>query len=397
MGTLTVKNCTIWDVHYWRRGGKSKAVVKPGKEGTYDWGTTYTLGVKREKLSPEGKHYRKAVNNKGTYYIVWNSSKEELDILSENSASVYPNSNDNKYLSIFFKTYNNWMSTLDGTLTLDKFSIPGTHDSGTKKVGKGMAHTQNFDIDRQLEDGIRFLDIRLDGVVGFKDKLVVYHGFIFCFLSFEEVLNSCKSFLDKNSEETIIMLVDTSGFIYRDIEKRFKKYLEKDKFKNLFYLKGDIPSLDKIRGKIILFRRFHIEGSSIMGVDLSKGWKDNETFSLTTPKKNKFEIEDKYNDHNTNKKVKYVEANLNNAISNPNDGIMYITYNSISAGSHTPYQYACGGKGIDPAMNPSLQTYLKSKTGYKRFGIIMLDFYNDKGADYDLIEAIIKSNDGFKK
>ena len=44
-------------------------------------------------------------------------------------------------------------------------SIPGTHDSGTSSLfgvtDKGAAHCQNFNIIQQLNDGIRFLDIRI--------------------------------------------------------------------------------------------------------------------------------------------------------------------------------------------------------------------------------------------
>jgi 1-phosphatidylinositol phosphodiesterase len=396
MGTLRVRNCTIWDVHYWRKLGPSKAVVKPGGEGTYDWNATYTLGVKRENVTPDGKAYRDAVNQNGIYYIVWDSDDSKLKIITEAEASVYPRSPDNKYLSNWLRNHPDWMSKLNGSHTLDKFSIPGTHDSGTKNTGAGVAHTQNFNIATQLEDGIRFLDIRLDGVTKFDDKLVVKHGCILCFLDFEEVLESCSSFLKKNSRETIIMLVDSSGCLFNDIEERFKTYLEKDKFKNLFNLEGGIPTLDIARGKIVLFRRFEIKGSGVMGVDLSKDWEKDKTFSLTTPQGDKFEIEDEYKQHNTPEKVIAVEDNLNKAIANPDDGVMYMTYNSISAGGHTPYQYAWGGTGIDPAMNPSLQIYLDGKTGDRRFGLVILDFYNDKGSQNGITEAVIMSNDGLK-
>ncbi|NQY65348.1 MAG: hypothetical protein HRT38_16850 [Alteromonadaceae bacterium] len=58
-------------------------------------------------------------------------------------------------------TTENWISNLEGSVTLDKLSIPGTHDSGASKARKGQAHNQNFDIITQLNDGIRFLDIRV--------------------------------------------------------------------------------------------------------------------------------------------------------------------------------------------------------------------------------------------
>jgi|TARA_B110000037_G_C17064908_1_gene483390 1-phosphatidylinositol phosphodiesterase len=405
MSDLKVRNCTVWDVHYWKVSkGNEDDIAEPGKEGIINSSTTgYTLGVKRVNISPDGRTTKLSVSKSGIYYVVWNGKK--LDILTEAEALKYPHSDDNKYLSKWFKTNSTWMSYLDGALTLDKFSIPGTHDSGTKKTGKGIAHTQNFDIDTQLEDGIRFLDIRLDGVTEFDSKLVVKHGCILCSLSFGDVLDSCKSFLKKNSEETIIMLVDSCHCEVSivcsdaDIANRFDDYLNKPEYKNLFYLGTEIPKLDAVRGRVVLFRRFKTNGSDNMGLNLSgDAWKDDQTFSLETPQGNVFQIEDQYSEHNTPKKLKAVEANLNKAISNPNDGKMFITYNSISGKlTRTPYQYAWGGPGIAPVMNPSLKTYLHGKSGSQRFGTIMLDFYNNRGSNNGIVEAIIRSNDGLKQ
>ncbi|NOQ64196.1 MAG: phosphatidylinositol-specific phospholipase C domain-containing protein [Methyloprofundus sp.] len=287
------------------------------------------------------------------------------------------------------------MSGLNGTFTLDKFSIPGTHDSGTEKIADGYAHTQNFGIATQLEDGIRFLDIRVSTQNNSGDPLKVMHGIYSCKISFGDVLNSCTTFLTANTRETIIMLMDSASDSSGDIEAGFKTYLAQDQYKDLFYLEGNIPPLDTIRGKIILFRRFEIEGSGVMGVNLSEGWKKNETFSLTTPDGVKLEIEDQYKQHDTNKKVKLVQDCLNVAIDTPDDGIMYMTYNSLATnGFHTPYQYAWGGNGVKPAMNVSLEAYLAGKTGERRYGVIMLDFYNDHGRDNGNVESIIGSNAG---
>jgi 1-phosphatidylinositol phosphodiesterase len=397
MGTLRLRNCTVWDVHYWRKGGNSEAIAGPGQEGTYDWGATYTLGVKRMYVSPDGKNYRQAVNQNGIYYAVWNAGKQELEILSEHEANLYPWSEDNAFLTKWIKRLPDWMSALDGQYSLNKYSIPGTHDSGTERTGDGAAHTQNFGISAQLEDGIRFLDIRLDGVTEFDQELVVKHGCILCFLNFSDVLNSCKSFLENHQGETIIMLVNASGCLYNNIESRFKHYLEQEAYRNLFYLGETMPALNQVRGKIVLFRRFRIDDSSILGVDLSHGWEDNKTFSLTTPQGVRFEIEDQYKDHDTHVKLAAVEASLNSSLADSSDNIMHITYNSISFGGHTPYQYAWGGGGVDPIMNPSLESFLLARPGTRRFGVVMLDFYNNQGSQNGIVEALVRSNDGLVK
>ena len=397
MGTLRLRNCTVWDVHYWRQTKGGDAIAKPGEEGTIEFGATYTLGVKRVNVSPDGKNYRSAVNQNGIYYAVWDAGKQELQILSESEALVYPWSADNAYITKWIKRQPDWMSALDGNYSLNRYSIPGTHDSGTQHTGDGAAHTQNFGIADQLVDGIRFLDIRLDGVTEFDKDLVVKHGCILCFLSFGEVLDSCKAFLSAHSGETIIMLVNASGCLYSNIESRFKHYLEQDAYKDLFYLGEEMPVLESVRGKIVLLRRFKIDDDSVLGIDLSKDWEDNQTFRLETPEGVLFDIEDQYKDHDTHVKLAAVKTSIDNSIADPEDNVMHITFNSISFGGHTPYQYAWGGGGVDPIMNPSLETYLNGKGANQRFGVVMLDFYNNKGSQNGIVETLVNANNSLLK
>ncbi|HLP54433.1 MAG TPA: phosphatidylinositol-specific phospholipase C domain-containing protein [Fluviicola sp.] len=396
MGTLRIRNCTIWDVHYWRQtAGNDKDIAKPGTEGTLSFGVTYTLGVKRLHVSPDGKDYRSAVNPNGIYYAVWDNVSQKLQILTEEQANNYPITSDNKYLTNWIQKFPSWMSHLKGTYTLDRYTIPGTHDSGTKNTGDGAAHTQNFGIYDQLQDGIRFLDIRLDGVTAFDNELVVKHGCILCFLNFSDVLNDCKTFLASNNRETIIMLVNASGCLFNDIASRFENYLAQDAYKNLFYLGDTLPTLDQVRGKVVLFRRFEADTSdSPLGIDLSSGWLDNATFTLITPQEQHFQIEDQYAEHDTHVKARVVDDALGVALDNQGNGTMYITYNSISSTLfHTPYMYAWGGSGIDPALNPHLESFLAVRPGARHFGTVMLDFYNNQGSQNQLVEMLIAANE----
>jgi 1-phosphatidylinositol phosphodiesterase len=411
MAKLTLRNCTIWDVHFWREGGNSKAVVRPGKESDYKWSTTYKLKVERDSVTPKGKHSRNAVNQAGTYYVVWNNSKQELDILSEAEASKYKWSKDNKYLSNWFTTYPNWMSELNDDLTIDQLSIPGTHDSGTKKTGPGPAHTQNFDIETQLQDGIRFLDIRVGNnlvintplvptpMINKEDPFKIVHGIVDCGITFKDILNTCSDFLKHNPRETIIMLMDDYNVSPTMAEEGFKRYLNMEQYQNLFYLGTKLPPLGQLRGKVVLLRRFEIESSAELGVNLSKNWPDDDTLSLTTPDGVKFRIEDNYKQWDTHKKVKTVEKCLIDAVTTPDDEVIHITYNSLSwgIGRHTPYQYTWGGSGVDPIMNTTLQDHLTKLSGSHRLGLVILDFYNNKGSDGDIVAAIIHSNDGVTK
>jgi 1-phosphatidylinositol phosphodiesterase len=295
-------------------------------------------------------------------------------------------------------TAKNWMSNLDGNTTIDKLSIPGTHDSGTsdlkKIIDKGPAHTQNFNIITQLNDGIRFLDIRVMHKEGRPaDPLQIYHGAIECQISFGNVLDACTKFLKENTQETIIMLINAASGNGKDIQQYFDVYLQQPQYQSLFNLESVPPTLAKLRGKVVLFRRFPGD----MGVDLSFDWY-NTTFPVTNPEAVKFKIEDQYNQHDTKKKLCDVETMIRSAINNPNDGVIYITFNSISQGGHTPYQYAWGGGlgRVNPKMNPGLESYLKSDSGTNRFGVIMLDFYNNENGNINNnnTKLIINSNLG---
>ncbi|MGI3081161.1 phosphatidylinositol-specific phospholipase C [Vibrio alginolyticus] len=289
---------------------------------------------------------------------------------------------------------NNWMSGLNETLTLDRISIPGTHDSGTAKAPPIGARTQNFGIYTQLNDGIRFLDIRVTDNGTEDDPLNIYHGIISCDISLGDVLDDCLLFLKENPSETIIMLMNAATSSVKGVQEKFDYYAEQEKYSDLFYLDTKVPTLKQSRSKIVLLRRF--SGSS--GIDLSHGWKVNETFTLTTPQNQVFEIEDQYKEHDTHKKMAAVEYAINRAIDAPEDGVIHITYNSIAQGWHTPYQY-CWGGGIGtviPQMNPGLTEFLQVKQKGDRLGIIVLDFYNNEVGNIDNrnTEIIINTNSG---
>ncbi|MEZ8226704.1 phosphatidylinositol-specific phospholipase C [Vibrio splendidus] len=288
----------------------------------------------------------------------------------------------------------NWMSALDKNLTLDSISMPGTHDSGTQKALKGGARTQNFGIYDQLSDGIRFLDIRVKPNGPELDPLNIYHGDFSCGISFGDVLNDCLKFLSENPSESVVMLMNAATNSDKDIQTKFDEYLKQEKYKHLFYLEPRIPALHEAQSKIVLLRRF--DGDE--GIDLSNGWEKNATFTLTTPENQVFRIEDEYQQHDTHKKMATVHSSINRAMETPNDNAVHITYNSISLGGHSPYQYAWGGGfgKVDPKMNPGLTEFLAEQQKGKRFGIVVLDFYNNEEGHIDNrnAELIINANSG---
>jgi 1-phosphatidylinositol phosphodiesterase len=221
--------------------------------------------------------------------------------------------------------------------------------------------------------------------------------------------------LEQNKGETIIMLVN-AAVDGEDVAANFMWYLRDDvtnPYAILFRLTEQanpaiLAPLGQLRGKIALLRRFTTNSPTpVLGVDLSapplpgttNGWKDDATFKLITPSPAAvvFKIEDQYKQSDTGKKSKAVEDALNEAIQVPPDEIIHITYNSVAMAGHTPYQYAWGDTlgTVSPTMNKkTMRNYLNSHPGHRRFGVIMLDFYNDEGKakDSDIVDSIINSN-----
>src|SRR5262245_31557222 len=112
-----------------------------------------------------------------------------------------------------------WMSLLDDDVLIRDLSIPGTHDSTALK---GMTHyevseTQNWKVEEQLENGIRFLDLRVKRKDDGSNELAMWHGSDFIYdpyssnshdqLYFRTVIEKCVDWLQRHSTETIIISV----------------------------------------------------------------------------------------------------------------------------------------------------------------------------------------------
>ena len=67
-----------------------------------------------------------------------------------------------------------WMAEIDGKTKLSNISLPGTHDSCTQFIGLSYVfRCQNSSIKAQLENGYRYLDIRLALDEDNTDKLIL--------------------------------------------------------------------------------------------------------------------------------------------------------------------------------------------------------------------------------
>lgn len=269
----------------------------------------------------------------------------------------------------------NWMKNVDSNKYLSQLSIPGTHDSGALYESVyGTAKCQELSIDKQLEAGTRYLDIRCREI---GDAFAIHHGMVYQHANFDDVINSCSKFLRDNPSETIILSVKEeykSENSTKSFEEVFDTYVNKNR--NLWYLNDTIPTLGEVRGKIVLVRRF--ASSSKKGIDASS-WKDNTTFSINNS--SNLVIQDCYKVGNNSNKWKAI-TNLYEKASRSNDNCLYINYGS-------GYKSTLGIPNIRKVksyINPKIIKYFNENTK-GRFGITVVDF-----ADEDINRSVINTN-----
>ena len=178
-----------------------------------------------------------------------------------------------------------WMKYVDDNKFLDDLSIPGTHDSGTCSVDNdtepqsSQVKCQQDYIPTQLLEGIRYFDIRL----GKGDDPGIDHGDYYLlkkdayFMHLSDVIGYFNTFLNENPTEALIMLVSRGNDEATDesVTTAFAKVMADNP--DLFYTSSRVPTLGEVRGKIVLLRRFRLDGDSVSGhtwgLDLTE-WDD---------------------------------------------------------------------------------------------------------------------------
>lgn len=181
-----------------------------------------------------------------------------------------------------------WMKYVDGSKYLDELSIPGTHDSSTCSVDNdtepqtSLAKCQQDYIPTQLLEGIRYFDIRL-GKNNDKGDPGIDHGICYLlkkdggFIHLSDVIGYFKTFLNENPSEALIMLVSRGNDEATDdsVTTAFANVMDNNS--DLFYTSSHVPTLNEVRGKIVLLRRFKLAGDSVdghtWGLDLTE-WDD---------------------------------------------------------------------------------------------------------------------------
>lgn len=184
------------------------------------------------------------------------------------------------YLAIYSSAkLDAWMSQFKNETPLSALSIPGTHNSPTHHKALPSVRCQAVSVKEQLENGVRFLDIRVqpeNPENPEKDGLILVHSAFPISLTgnkyFRDIVNTVFEFLDANPSETVIMSVKREG-IGKATDQQLSKILH-DHYatdSTRWFTEDRIPVLGEVRDKIVLMRRFGLD-DSLKGEHGGKGW-----------------------------------------------------------------------------------------------------------------------------
>lgn len=333
----------------------------------------------------------------------------------------------------FFSSANpsSWMSRFKDVTPLSALSIPGTHNSPTHHHALPSVQCQAVSVPEQLDNGVRFLDIRVqpeDADDTSKDGLVLVHGQFPISLRgkryFRDLVNHVLAFLDAHPSETVIMSVKREGpgdHTDAQLARRLRDHYASDPAR--WYTAPGIPTLGEARRKIVLMRRFALDDALRDEYAPQGGWCINaETWQYNTPSdvcpSGDVCVQDfceVMETKNIEVKVQYCEAQLDRSAINvtcipgglnvqadqqqqqsepPPKQPLYINFLS---GSNF-WNVQTWPERIATKVNPAIVDYLcrrhgeaQGKEGDWSTGIVVCDWVGKKG-DWDLIRCIVGMN-----
>ncbi|KAI1826419.1 phosphatidylinositol-specific phospholipase C [Xylaria intraflava] len=315
-----------------------------------------------------------------------------------------------------------WMQEIHDEYPLTALSIPGTHNSPTCHVALPSVRCQAVGVREQLENGVRFLDIRVNVSQDDTALTLVHSAFPISLTGnkyFKGLVDVIYSFLDANPSETIIMSVKREG-TGRGTDQRLSKLLKEQFYnKDRWYTEPRIPKLGEVRGRIILLRRHandetlnHEWGGRGWGLDCS-AWPDNCEDGLVGS--GLARVQDFYEiDQSTNiqKKIELARRHLERAA----EGVCLLPnhkgyrkdappvpffINFLSASNF--FNANCWPERIAAKVNPAVVEYICLRHGISgkgpaglsvgdaATGIVVTDWVGLQG-DWDLIRCIVGWN-----
>ncbi|WP_342664831.1 phosphatidylinositol-specific phospholipase C domain-containing protein [Jongsikchunia kroppenstedtii] len=233
---------------------------------------------------------------------------------------------------------------------------------------------------------MRFLDIRCNGLQGSTNAFGIYHSSFYQGVTFDTVLDQCRTFLAANPGEVLIMRVKKEDGTSNDVGGAFGQifdgYLGAKGYGPLFFTQNRIPTLGEARGRIVLIAQF---GNTLPCLQWPAG--DNGVFTT-----DRFYLQDHYKGSGLagldsgsagtgsagvssmigvgssgGDKFSHVKACLDRAAGDPSNMLQYINFTS----------YADNAWPVDnaAAILPKVQAYLQANQNTAaHYGIVPMDF-----------------------
>ncbi len=340
-----------------------------------------------------------------------------------------------------------WMATVDGAWPISSLSLPGTHNSPAYHYALPSVRCQAVDVRSQLDNGVRFLDVRVSvNPTGEAQHphadprrllTLVHSVFPIGLLGahhFDELYDAVCAFLDANPSETVLISLKREGTGKGSDEDLAQQLLQnyiggpsaehQPPNAQRWYTESRVPSLNDVRGRIVLIRRFRLpdndtfkqlNGGAGWGIDGSV-WPDNCSDGVCGT--GLMRLQDYYDVTQTTSiptKISYVHALLENAgkerYSKGGNGMAAAAVPSSPApplfinfltGSNF-FNMRCWPENVAAHVNPSVVEYLcvrhceaadgaaDGAAGVGATGVVVTDWvgYRD---DWDLIRCIVAWN-----
>jgi 1-phosphatidylinositol phosphodiesterase len=193
----------------------------------------------------------------------------------------------------------NWMQCKSDNLLVSRLTLPGTHDSGAIGggglqgfcgVGADYARAQDVGLRRQLDMGVRFLDIRFGAANWASNpRLQVFHGLcampIYADASgpvpsgWTTVMGDVLGFLNAHPSETVLLSVKDEDGSHPWAFSNLMAQMVTRSGTSRWWLNDYLPTLAQSRGKIVLLRRFDRQVFNVGagGLNAFNGWPVNTT------------------------------------------------------------------------------------------------------------------------
>ncbi|HEX5220507.1 MAG TPA: phosphatidylinositol-specific phospholipase C domain-containing protein [Verrucomicrobiae bacterium] len=286
-----------------------------------------------------------------------------------------------------------WMRWVPDSTLLSDLSIPGTHDT-MALYGGDLVETQSLTLRRQLNAGIRVLDIRCRHI---EDVFAIHHGVVFQNAYFgTDVLKVCYEFLRDNPTETILMRVGDAGVpdeqdCTRDYDETFQWYRDNTTYGSCIFIDpagyDTIHTLGAVRGKVVILDEFdggnygyNLFGDNTDLLDMQAEYDLNTIYD----RDNKWNIVKDFFQYTDGDTATWTEWGEHGTVHHrpAESGRFYINWTSATSFNGGVYPNA-----IATYINPRVLEYLFDRNQNRTTGIVWMDF---PGAA--LIDAIIAHN-----